>query len=64
MTLVEQAIYFSGLLIAITLVVVAGVAYSISRRRMHPDETPELRVERAYRAARRRAKPQAQPTHR
>lgn len=52
MTLTEQAILWSAVLIAILLIVVAAGAYRISRKRPFPAERSQLRVERAYRAAR------------
>lgn len=53
MTLTEQAIMWSAILIAILLVIVAAGTYWILRSL--PAESSQLRVERAYRAATNRA---------
>jgi len=53
MTLTEQAIVWSAVLIGILLIIMAAGTYWIGRRR--PTESSQLRVERAYRAATSRA---------
>jgi hypothetical protein len=50
MTLTEQAILWSAVLIAILLIIMAAGAYWISRKRP-PTESSHVRAERAYRAA-------------
>jgi uncharacterized iron-regulated membrane protein len=51
MTLTEQAIVWSAVLIAILLIIMAAGTYWIWRKRAFPAESSQLRVERAYRAA-------------
>ena len=51
MTLTEQAILWSAVLIAILLLLVAAGAYWISRKRPFRTESSQLRVEHSYRAA-------------